>query len=139
MRVVRLPIFAVLALMIGATVLGFSAARAATYPKVESIMKQPLDDLDGREMRIDVVTFEPGAEAPQHRHPGHVFVYVIEGEIISQLEDGPAETFKAGDCFYEPTNGLHAVTKNPSDSETAKILVMMIMEEGKPSLTLHAH
>ena len=56
-----------------------------------------------------------------------------KGKLCLQLDNGPADTFKAGDSFYEPTNGLHAITKNPSDSETAKILVTMIMEEGAPS------
>lgn len=125
-----------------ATAIGYSVARAQdrpAFPKVEPVIKQALDDIENREVRMELVTFPPGAAAPEHHHPGHVFVYVLEGQIISQLDDGPADTFKAGDSFYEPTNGLHAVTKNPSDSETAKILVFMIMEEGKPSLKLGAH
>lgn len=137
----RFPFVLTLAFAITAAC-GYSIVRAqerAPFPKVDRVLTQALDDIEHREVRMEVVTFAPGAEAPQHRHPGHVFVYVLEGEIVSQLEDGPAETYKAGDSFYEPTNGLHAVTKNPSASETAKILVTMIMEEGKPSLTLHAH
>lgn len=128
--------------LFAATLFGYTVARAQdrpAFPKVERVLTQALDDIENREVRMEVVTFAPGAAAPQHRHPGHVFVYVLEGEIVSQLDDGPADTFKAGDSFYEPTNGLHAVTKNPSDTETAKILVTMIMEEGKPSLTLHSH
>lgn len=142
MRFVRLPLLTVSTLVCAATVFGYAVAHAQqrpAFPKVDRVLTQALDDIEGREVRMEVVTFAPGAEAPQHRHPGHVFVYVLEGEIISQLDDGAAETFKAGDSFYEPTNGLHAVTKNPSDTETAKILVTMIMRDGDPSLTLHAH
>ena len=142
MRLNRLSFIGVCALVCAAMLLGYSVARAQqrpAFPKVERVLTQTLDDIEGREVRMEVVTFAPGAEAPPHRHPGHVFVYVLEGEIISQLDDGAAETFKAGDSFYEPTNGLHAVTKNPSESETAKILVTMIMREGDPSLTIHAH
>ncbi len=142
MRLIRLPLIAACVLVCAAKVFGFSVARAQdrpAFPRVERILTQQLDDIENREVRMEVVSFAPGAEAPQHRHPGHVFVYVLEGEIVSQLDDGPADTFKAGDSFYEPTNGLHAVTKNPSATETAKILVTMIMEEGKPSLTLHTH
>lgn len=142
MRLVRLPLVSVSLLVCTAVVLGYAVAHAQqrpAFPNVERVLTQALDDIEGREVRMEVVTFAPGAEAPQHRHPGHVFVYVLEGEIISQLDNGPAETFKAGDSFYEPTDGLHAVTKNPSDTESAKILVTMIMHEDKPSLTIHKH
>jgi quercetin dioxygenase-like cupin family protein len=128
--------------LVAGIALGYSTALAQerpAFPKSESVLKQALDDIEGKEVRLDVVTFAPRAAAPPHKHPGHVFVYVLEGEIVSQLNDGPAETFKAGDSFYEPTNGVHAVTRNPSGTEPAKILVMMIMNEGDPSLTLHAH
>lgn len=111
-----------------------NAQKRAPFPKVTRVLTQELDDIEGREVRIEIVDFAPGAEAPGHRHPGHVFVYVAEGEIVSQLDDGPISTFKAGDTFYEPTNGLHAVTRNPSDSDTAKIVVFMIMDNDKPSL-----
>ncbi len=142
MRMIRLPLAAIGVLVCAAMVFGHAIARAQdrpAFPKVERVLTQALDDIEDREVRMEVVTFAPGAEAPQHRHPGHVFVYVLEGEIVSQLDNGPADTFKAGDSFYEPTNGLHAVTKNPSATETAKILVTMIMEKGEPSLTLHTH
>ena len=114
---------------------GYAQARAP-FPKVSKVLTQPLDDIEGREVRIEVVEFAPGAESPRHRHPGHVFVYVLEGEIVSQLEDGPATAFKAGESFYEPTNGLHAVARNPSDTESALILVFMIMDEEAHSLVL---
>ena len=111
------------------------AQKRAPLPKVNRILTQELDDIEGREGRLEVVSFPPGAEAPRHRHPGHVFVYVLEGEIVSQLEeDGTAETFAAGDSFYEPSNGLHAVTRNPSETEDAKIITFLIMETGTPSL-----
>ena len=111
------------------------AQKRGPFPKVNRVLTQKLGDIEGREGRLEVVSFPPGAEAPRHRHPGHVFVYVIEGEIISQLEDdGTVETFTSGDSFYEPSNGLHAVTRNPSETEDAKIVTFMIMETGTPSL-----
>lgn len=118
--------------------LGFATGHAqdrAPFPSVKRILTQELTDIEGREGRLEVVSFPPGAEAPRHRHPGHVFVYVLEGTVISQLEeDGTPETFTAGDSFYEPTNGLHAVTRNPSETDEAKIITFMIMEKGSPSL-----
>lgn len=114
---------------------GYAQGRAP-FPTISKVLTQPLDDIEGREVRIDLIEFTPGAESPRHRHPGHVFVYVLEGEIVSQLEDGPATAFKAGQAFYEPTDGLHTVARNPSDSESAKILVFMIMDESVHSLVI---
>lgn len=125
------------ALILTTTLVGYSVGYAQNrpaFPKVTRMLTQTLDDIEGREVRMEVVEFPPGAAAPGHRHPGHVFVYVLEGQIVSQLEDGPTDTFDVGASFYEPTNGLHAVTRNPSETESAKILVVMIMENEKPSL-----
>lgn len=125
------------ALAFMATLVGYSVGYAQnrpTFPKVTRTLTQALNDIEGREVRMEVVEFPPGAAAPGHRHPGHVFVYVLEGQIVSQLEDSPADIFDVGASFYEPTNGLHAVTRNPSETESAKILVIMIMESEKPSL-----
>lgn len=126
----------VAALTLVAVMTGFSIgyAQGRAFPTVSRVLTQTLDDIDGREVRLEVVKFPPGAAAPGHRHPGHVFVYVLDGQIVSQLEDGPADTFDTGASFYEPTNGLHAVTRNPSETESATILTFMIMENEKPSL-----
>ena len=129
----------VMAIAFVAASIGYTVGHAqerAPFPRIKKLLSQPLDDLPGRVVRMDVIEFPPGAESPKHRHPGHVFVHVLEGEIVSQLEQGPVETFTKGQSFYEPTNGLHAAARNPSDSESAKILVFMIMAEDKPSLVL---
>ena len=72
--------------LLAATAFGYTVARAQdrpAFPKVDRVLTQALDDIENREVRMEVVTFAPGAAAPQHRHPGHVFVYVLEGEIVS--------------------------------------------------------
>jgi quercetin dioxygenase-like cupin family protein len=118
---------------------GWFAADAAErnkFPSVRRALTQPLEALPGHELRMDVVTFPPGAVSPNHRHPGEVFVYVLEGEIETRVGDGPVKQYTAGQTFYEPANTLHADSRNPSDEERAQILAVMIAEEGKPGLTL---
>ena len=63
-----------------------------------------------------VVVSLPGEASAQHRHPGPVFGYVIEGEYEWAIDDNKAKVLKAGDTFYEPTGCLHRVSKNPSDN-----------------------
>lgn len=114
------------------------SAQARPLPRVLKLLTQPVDDL-GKEVRMERVDFAPGADSPPHRHPGHVFVYVLEGEVVSALEEGAEVTYKAGSSFYEPAGGLHAVAKNGSATEAASILVFQIAEKDKPSTVLDHH
>lgn len=72
------------------------------------------------------VTFGPGVASPAHRHPGPIFGYVIEGELDFQAGDEPVRRLKAGDTFYEPAMALHAVSRNPSDKTTTRVLAVMV-------------
>ena len=55
---------------------------------------------------------------------------------LTRVGDGAVTRYKQGESFYEPTNAVHADTRNPSESSTAKILAVMIAKEGEPSLQL---
>ncbi len=125
-----------LALVVGIGTVRSALGASKAFPSVERVMTQGLDDRPGQEVRMDVVTFPPGAASPDHRHPGHVFVYVLEGEVETRVGDGEVVRYKAGDSFYEPKNALHSDTRNPSETETARILAVMLTEEGKASLEL---
>lgn len=135
-KVVRMVVLAGASALVGAGLGRAADERKGGFPSVERVLTQGLSDQPGREVRMDVVTFPPGAKSPDHRHPGHVFVYVLEGEVETRVGDGELKRYKKGDTFYEPTNAVHADTRNPSDSETAKILAVMIAKEGEPSLHL---
>ena len=112
-------------------------AQAKPTPKVTRVLAQPLEGL-GREIRLERVDFAPGAESPPHRHPGYVVVYVLEGEVVSSLENGAEATYKAGSSFFEPANGLHSVAKNTSGAP-ASILAIHVAEKDKPSTVLDSH
>ena len=63
------------------------------------------------------VVYPPGASDPIHRHNAHTFVYVLEGSVVMQLNDGKEITLTPGQTFYEgPKDGLaggvSAVTAN---------------------------
>jgi quercetin dioxygenase-like cupin family protein len=134
--VVRMTVVAALAAMLGAQLGRAADGVGGSFPSVARILTQSLDDQPGHEVRMDIVTFPPGAKSPDHRHPGHVFVYVLEGEIETRVGDGKVTRYKEGDSFYEPKNAIHADSRNPSDSTTARILAVMIAPEGEASLRL---
>ena len=112
-------------------------SRAQTAPAPTQridVMTQPLADIPGREVRITVLDLMPGHASPPHRHPNHhVFGYIVDGTYEWQIGDGPAKTFKLGEAFYEPPGVLHAVSRNASASERAKVVVFMVADAKQPS------
>jgi quercetin dioxygenase-like cupin family protein len=103
--------------------------------KRTSLMTQELPALDGRNLEVTVQQLEyvPGGTSDAHRHNGCTFVYVLEGAVVTKIDDGPEKIYKPGEMFYEPPLHLHAVSRNASASEPAKFLVFRVIEKGKPA------
>ncbi len=100
---------------------------------VTSLIKQSLTaDLEGRFVIIVSVDYPPGGASGPHRHPAEVFGYIEEGAITIQIEDGDPITYTAGQVFYEPPMVLHKLSKNASDTDTAKAIAFVLIEDGKP-------
>ena len=114
-------------------------ATAASMPTAKEIVKQTLAEVPGKEVRITDLEFAPGAESPPHRHPGETFVVVTQGELVTTIDNGPAQTNKAGTVFHEPPMSLHASSKNPSATETAKAIAFMVIDKDQPTTVPGTH
>ncbi len=127
--------FAVLAAAFG---LGVVAAQQQTpATKVTALMKQAIAEYPGHEVTMITLDIPPGGGSPPHRHPGHhTFGYVLEGAYKIKLDNGPETTLTRGQTFYEAPGELHAVSRNASDTEPAKVLVFMLAQSGKPATVL---
>ena len=118
----------------GATTFVATSAAQQAPATPGQLLTQPLSDLPGREVRINMLDREPGASSARHRHPGHhTFGYVVEGSYEFAINGEPARMLKAGDTFYEPPTAVHSTSRNPSTSQRAKILVFMVAEQKNPS------
>ena len=74
----------------------------------------------------------PGAEGGRHTHYGDEFVYILDGMLIVTPDGKQPITLKEGDVAHlAPKDGVHAA-KNGSKSEPAKVLVILVVEKGKP-------
>jgi quercetin dioxygenase-like cupin family protein len=104
-------------------------ARAA---KVAPLMTKPLIDIDGQEATMLTVELPPGADSPPHRHNANTFVYVLEGTVVMQVRGGEEQTLTVGQTFYESPSDIHTVSRNPSKTAFAKILVVMVKPAGTP-------
>jgi len=91
--------------------------------------------MKGWAVTVVEVNYPPGKGSAAHRHPGLTFAYVLEGEIVSQVGDGPETTYSAGQMFMETPNQLHGVSRNASSTKPAKLLALLLAEKGKQLTT----
>jgi len=94
----------------------------------ELARREIVEKLDNKEASATVleVTFGPGQKDTLHRHAGPVFGYVLEGEYEHAIDEEPAQTYKAGETFYEPTGCVHRVAANPSNEKPTRLLVVIL-------------
>jgi quercetin dioxygenase-like cupin family protein len=99
---------------------------------VTPLLAKDLIGLAGKQGMMLTVEYEPGASSTKHRHDAHVFVYVLEGSVIMQVEGGKAVTLGPGETFYESPKDVHSVSKNASATKPAKFLVFIVKDKDKP-------
>ena len=117
------------------TALLLLAAVPAHAADVKPLFATDLADYPGKEARMLEVTYPPGAQDMAHRHDAHVFVYVLEGEVVMQVKGQPAVTLKAGQTFYEAPADVHVVGRNASTTAPARFVVVLLKAKGAPVLT----
>ena len=78
--------------------------------------------------------YAPGATDEIHRHKAHVFVYVLEGNVVMQVRGGKQMTLGPGQTFYEAPEDVHVVGRNDSKTKPAKFLVFFVKDKGAPPL-----
>jgi quercetin dioxygenase-like cupin family protein len=114
-------------------VLAQHSAAPMPPPKITQLMKQAIAEFPGHEVTMITLDLPAGGGSGAHRHPGHhTFGYVLEGAYKIKVEDGPEKILYKGESFYEAPGQLHAVSRNASDTEPAKVLVLVLAESGKP-------
>ena len=98
--------------------------------KVRIANEQVLPQLEGGKLKATLVevTYAPGAGSKPHSHPCPVIGYVVSGELRTQVKGGAEATYKAGESFYEPPNGVHLVSANASKTEPAKLLAIFVCD-----------
>ncbi len=87
------------------------------------------------EVMTAVVSWPPGfAGTPPHRHlGGPVFGYVIEGEMLFELEGESPQIIRAGEAFYEPGRDVihYSNANNRSDIPLRFVLTAMCVPGGQ--------
>jgi quercetin dioxygenase-like cupin family protein len=105
--------------------------------KVTVVFDHPLPNVPGKSMRGVLVEYAPGGSSPAHTHPRSAFIYatVLEGAITSKVNDGPERIYRAGENFAELPGDRHAVSRNTSETEPAKLLAVFVLDTAETELT----
>jgi quercetin dioxygenase-like cupin family protein len=128
LRHATVAVLVTLALGAGGSADAQDAGRAG---KVVPLTTKDLSGIAGKEATMLTVEYPPGGSSPPHRHDAHVFVYVLAGSVIMQVDGGEPVTLKPGETFYEGPPDVHRTSANASATEPAKFLVFIVKDKGK--------
>jgi quercetin dioxygenase-like cupin family protein len=110
------------------------APAASPGQRSTELFNRVMDDVLGRRLTVRLTERDPGNGSAAHRHPGsHTVGYILEGSYEVKINDGPAQTLKPGDVFYEPPNALHAISRNASTTQPLRYLVIQVSDPTKPA------
>ena len=80
------------------------------------------------------VNFTPGASAAEHRHPGFILGYVVDGEMRSAINHEPDQIVRAGGTFFEPPGALHTTFGSASADLPARAVAFLVVPTGSPAV-----
>ena len=86
---------------------------------------------------VATVTIPPGDPGTgPHRHSGPVFGFVLEGEILFELEGGEPYAIKAGEAFWDPGfDVVHYQAANLRTDVASKFVMFMLCAPDVPMMT----
>jgi quercetin dioxygenase-like cupin family protein len=105
--------------------------------RVTLVYQHELPNVRGKSIKGVLVEYGPGGYSPTHTHAPSAFIYatVLEGAIVSRVNDGPAKTYRAGESFSEIPGDRHLVSANASKTEPAKLLAVFVVDTKDEVLT----
>ena len=113
-----------------------TSVRTNSHSKVVSLQHKDLTNIPGKEGLMVAVEIAPGESVPKHRHNSDVFVYVLSGSIVTQVQGQSAKTLHAGETFLEAPVDIHLDSRNPSNTVPTRLLVFFVKDKGAPP-TVH--
>ena len=100
----------------------------------ELLQTAAVTGMSGWETRLFLITYPPGANGSGHSHPVEGVGYVLAGVMITAFDDEPEEVIVAG-CSFQDKASFHRVSKNGSQTEQMKFLIVYTVKTGQPNTT----
>ncbi len=104
---------------------------------VTPVFQHEIPNIPGKSLISVVVNYAPGASSVSHSHAASAFiyVYVLAGEIRSQVGDAPPKVYQAGESFFEEPGDKHRVSENASTQNPASLLATFVVDSNESALT----
>lgn len=114
-----------------------AAAQDGGREAVAKTFDAPIPNIPGKSLIAVQVDYLPGAASPAHTHAKSAFIYafVISGAIESKVDDGPPRIYRAGESWSETRGAIHAISRNASQTEPAKLLAVFVLDTSDKTLT----
>jgi quercetin dioxygenase-like cupin family protein len=134
---IKLSLAAVAAFFLVAGTAGAHDTSGGSASKVTLVYEHELPNVPGKSIKGVLVEYGPGGFSDAHTHPDSAFIYatVLEGSILSQVNEGPVTEYKIGESFSEYPGDRHGVSKNGSDTKPAKLLAVFVVDTAQTELT----
>ena len=115
-----------------------SSNAAASRETVTAVANAAIPNIPGKRLVTRVIEYAPGGASVSHRHARSAFIYahVLVGQIRSQVDEEPARLYKAGETWFESPGAHHRVSENASDIAPARLLAVIVVDEGDDRLTI---
>lgn len=104
----------------------------ASSTVVQDLRTEAISEYPGHELNMITVEYPPGGGSKPHRHDAYVLVFVLEGALEMKVRGAPLVTVRAGDSFVEHPQDVHEISRNASQTERAKFLVVALKPSGQP-------
>lgn len=136
MRITKLALFLIFA---GTPALGIAAGHdlnaQTSGPQGTTISKTDVAGVEDKEWKVRTVELAPGAVGARHFYSGVELVYVLEGAGRLEVDGKPLVTLHPGAVAALNPKEIH-VLKNTSQTQTLKVVVVLLREKGQPRLAL---
>lgn len=87
-------------------------------------------ELENAQVRVLRVVYGPGEKSPMHEHPGHVFVFLSDGQFTFAMPDGKTQDLGASKAGQ--TGWAEKVTHAPQNvgNKPAELLLVEVKGSG---------
>lgn len=121
------------ALLLGTVISPGAQAQSRPDSQGRTLGEHPLGEVfPGWQGSMREIVYPPGAASAAHQHPGPTFGYVVSGRVKWAINGEAPRVLGPGDAFFEPMGSVHSTSANASDSEAAKLAVVILGRMGEP-------
>jgi quercetin dioxygenase-like cupin family protein len=105
---------------------------AAPRPSGELARYALTGRLEGFDAVLVEVNFRPGASSREHRHPGPILGYVVDGQMRTAIDHQPDQIIPAGGTFFEPHGALHTSFGSANADAPVRAVAFLVVPTGSP-------